>query len=98
MFFSWSARKEPKEADIGEALRKGALPYVPHPPQRRSASKNVPIFERLQLINLRFSPCRHRKIGTFSGVGWRCGGGFQRGRLFEEPLWLTSLVTRIIML
>jgi len=52
MLLSCSAKKVTKECGIGEALRKCALPYVPYPPPRRPASKNVPIFERLQLINL----------------------------------------------
>ena len=49
MFLSCPAKKGTKEGVIGEALRKCALPYVPHPPLRQSAFKNVPIFERLQL-------------------------------------------------
>jgi len=52
MFLSCSGKKGTKEAGIGEALRKSALPYVPHPPHRHPASKNVPIFERLQIRNL----------------------------------------------
>ena len=43
-----AAKKVTKEGGIGEAPRKSALPYVPHPPHRWSASKNVPIFERLK--------------------------------------------------
>jgi len=36
---------------------------------------------------------KRSKIGTFLNAEWRCGGGFQRGRIFVAPLWLTSLVT-----
>ena len=46
------AKKVTKEGGIGEALRKCALPYVPHPPHRQPVSKNVPIFEHLPLKNL----------------------------------------------
>jgi hypothetical protein len=46
------AKKGTKEGVIGEALRKCALPYVPRPPLRQPAFKNVPIFECLQLKNL----------------------------------------------
>ena len=56
MFLSWPPRKEPKEGGIGEALRKVALPYVPHPPHRHPASKNVPIFERLPLKSPQVCP------------------------------------------
>ena len=91
--FLASPRKVPKEGDIGEALRKCALPYVPHPPHRQPAFKNVPIFERLQVRNLKISLCSAPKIGTFSGYGWRCGGGFQRGRIFVAPLWSPSFGT-----
>ena len=90
MFLSCSAKKGTKEGVIGEALRKCALPYVPRPPLRQPAFKNVPIFERLQLKYYEFFQCRLPKIGTFSVVGWRCGRGFQRGRICVAPLWLTS--------
>ena len=46
-------KKVTKEVGIGEALRKSALPYVPHPPHRHPASKNVPIFERLHSKDLK---------------------------------------------
>ena len=60
---------------------------------RRPVSKNVPIFEHLHLKPCKFALGRRPKIGTFSGVGWRCGGGFQRGRIFVAPRWPISLVT-----
>ena len=41
----------------------------------------------------RFFLHRCPKIGTFSGIGWKCGGGYQRGRIFVAPLWPHSLVT-----
>ena len=40
-------KKVTKEVGIGEALRKGALPYVPYPPHRRPTRENVPIFAGL---------------------------------------------------
>ena len=58
----------------GGATSQSALPYVPHPPHRQPVSKNVPIFEHLLHKNPKFFLCRHPKIGTFSGVGWRSGG------------------------
>ena len=95
MLLSCSAKKVTKEGGIGEVLRKCALPYVLHPPLRHPASKNVPIFERLLLKMLRFYPYRHPKIGTFSGVGWRCARrGFLRGHAFSEcPLKSPSFGT-----
>jgi len=45
-------KKVTKEVGIGEALRKSALPYVPHPPQRHPTAENVPIFGSLQRENL----------------------------------------------
>ena len=41
--------------------------------------------KNLQLLSWRCS-----KIGTFLNTGRRCGGGFQRGRIFVAPLWLAS--------
>ena len=84
------AKKGTKEGVIGEALRKCALPYVPHPPHRHPMPENVPIFGHLHKANLKFLKCKRSKIGTFLNAGWRCGGGFQRGRIFVAPLWLTS--------
>ena len=40
-------KKVTKEVSIGEALRKGALPYVPHPPLLHPTGENVPIFASL---------------------------------------------------
>ena len=65
-------------------------------PTRRPASQHSKMFRFLNAYNSktwRFANCRHPKIGTFSGVGWSSGGGFQRGRIFEAPLWPHSLVT-----
>jgi len=58
-------------------------------PTRRIASRCPKMFRFLNTYHLKtckFSLCRHPKIGTFSGVGWRCGGGFLRGRIFVAPL------------
>ena len=54
MLLSCCAKKVTKERAIGEALRKCALPYVPHPPLRQPLFKNVPIFEHLPLKILQF--------------------------------------------
>ena len=89
MYFSWSPRKVPKEGDLRRRYEKAPSLKI-LPPPRHSVSKNVPIFGHLQFKNFRFSQCRHPKIGTFSGVEWSCGGGFQRGRIFVAPLWLAS--------
>ena len=65
-------------------------------PLRRIDSQRPKMFRFLNAYSsecCRSSPCRLPKIGTFSGVGWRSGGGFLRGRIFEAPLKLTSLVT-----
>ena len=94
MYFSWPARKVPKEAGIGEALR--AKAPSPMYPTRRNTFRCSKMFRFLNTYNrkkLWVFPCRLVKIGTFSPVGWRCGWGFQRGRIFEAPLWPTSLVT-----
>ena len=45
-------KKVTKEIDIGEALRKCALPYVPLPPHLHPIPENVPIFGYLQSVNL----------------------------------------------
>ena len=45
-------KKVTKEIGIGEALRKGALPYVPHPPHLHPTPENVPIFGGLPAANL----------------------------------------------
>ena len=65
-------------------------------PTRRNASRCPKMFRFLNTYRAktcRFSLCRHPKIGTFSGIGRRSGGGFQRGRIFVAPLWPISLVT-----
>jgi len=38
-------KKVTKEISIGEALRKGALPYVPHPPPRQNINQNLTDFD-----------------------------------------------------
>ncbi len=79
MYFSCFAKKSTKRRRLKEALRAKAPSLRIHPPLRQPVSKNVPIFGHLQLKIRKISPGRLPKIGTFSGVGWRCGGGFQRG-------------------
>ena len=51
MFFSWSPRKERKEGDLRGRYEKAPPLKIP-PPPLHPASKNVPIFERLQLKKL----------------------------------------------
>ena len=53
--FLFPNKKVTKEIGIGEALRKGALPYVPHPPLRHPTPENVPIFRSLQGEDLQYS-------------------------------------------
>ena len=93
MFFSWPARKEPKEAGQRGATK--MRPLWDLPLHRQSVSKNVPIFEHLHLKYCKLFHGRHPKIGTFSGVGWRCARrGFLRGHAFSEcHLKPPSLVT-----
>jgi hypothetical protein len=97
MFLSCSAKKGTKEGVIGEALRKCALPYVPHPPPRQPAFKNIPIFERLQLKNLQlFSQVDFRKSEHFrESDGVAAGGVHRGGRICVAPplcriLWFLS--------
>ena len=93
MYFSWSPRKVPKEGDSRGHSEK-ACPL--ENPLRRLASQHPKMFRFLDAYNSKIgklSLCRHPKIGTFSGVGWSCGGGFLRGRIFVAPLKPLSLVT-----
>ena len=93
VLFLYSPRKVPKESDLRGHSEK-ACPLKK--PLRRLASRCPKMFRFLNTYNSKACkafPGRHPKIGTFSGVGWRCGGGFQRGRIFVAPLWLISLVT-----
>ena len=92
MLLSCPAKKVTKECGIGEALRKCALPYVPHQPHRRPVSKNVPIFGRLHLKNLEITPCRYPIIGTFSGIGWRSGGWILKEGAFARSASLSRLL------
>ena len=67
--FLVSARKVPQRSRHRRgASSKCALSYVPHPPHRHPAFKNVPIFERLHSANLQVctvEPAENRNI--FSG-------------------------------
>ena len=74
---------------------KGRYENAPSPmyPPRRVAICAPKIFRfsgHYILKILQFLSCKRSKIGTFLNAGWRCGGGFQRGRFFVAPLWLTS--------
>ena len=93
LYFSCFAKKSTKRRRIKGHSEK-ACPLKK--PLRRIASQRPKMFRFLNAYNpwfCRFSLCRLPKIGTFSAVGWRCGWGFQRGRIFVAPLWPHSLVT-----
>ena len=92
MYFSWSPRKVPKEGDLRRRYENAPSLRI-HPPHRHPYPENVPIFGRLPRANLQGLRCRCSKIGTFLDTDWRCGGGYQRGRIFVAPLWPLSLVT-----
>ena len=92
MSFSCSPRKVPKEGDLRRRYEKAPSLRIP-PPLLHPTPENVPIFRCLQRKNLQVLHCRCSKIGTFLDTGRRCGGGFQRGRIFVAPLWPPSLVT-----
>ena len=96
--FLVSARKVPQRSRHRRgASSKCALSYVPHPPHRHPAFKNVPIFERLHSANLQVctvEPAENRNIfsGRWSnaaGVGSGASGAFARN---ASPR-TTSLVT-----
>ena len=95
MLLSCSAKKVTKECGIGEALRKCALPYVPHQPHRRPVSKNVPIFEHLprkirQVFSLQ-TPENRNIFGSRRAMRRR---GFLRGHAFSKcPLKSPSFGT-----
>ena len=67
---------------------------TPMYPTSRFASQDSKMFRFLNPYNSkaeRFAHCRYPKIGTFSGVGWRCGGRIFKGGAFARsaPLnWL----------
>ena len=86
VLFLCSARKVPKEGDLGGHSEKACPPKSP---LRRLADRPPKMFrfsgvyreKTCKILSGRWS-----KIGTFLATGWRCGGGFLRGRLFEAPL------------
>ena len=83
----------PASINIINSLR-GAPPLKK--PLRRLASQRPKMFRFLNAYIeqcFRFFLRRYPKIGTFSGIGWKCGWGYQRGRIFVAPLWPHSLVT-----
>ena len=72
--FLASPRKVPKEGDLRGHFEK-ACPLKK--PLRRPASRCPKMSRFLNTYHAqtcKFSQCRLPKIGTFSGVGWRCGG------------------------
>ena len=82
--FLFPNKKVTKEVGIGEALREGALPYVPYPPHRHPTCKNVPIFAGLPRKNLTdFTDVSVQKSGHFER--WLAGRrrGFLRGLAFS---------------
>ena len=52
MYFSWLPRKVPKEGDLRRRYEKAPSLRI-LPPHRQPVSKNVPIFEHLQLRHLK---------------------------------------------
>ena len=78
-------KKVTKEIGIGEALRKGALPYVPYPPHRHPTCKNVPIFAGLPRENPPdFTDVSVQKSGHFWTLDGVAAQGFLKGTcLFE---------------
>jgi len=94
-YFLVPNKKVTKEVGIGEALRKGALPYVPHQPQRLPVSKNVPIFEHLRFKNFQvFSWQTAENRYIFGCRLARRRRGFLRGHAFSEcPLKSRSFGT-----
>ena len=93
--FLASPRKVPKEGDQRGATK--MRPLWKPPPHRRPVSKNVPIFEHLQLKSLQACfPVDTRKSGHFRVSGRNAAGGVHRGgRFFVAPplwriLWLLS--------
>ena len=91
MLLSCSAKKVTKERGQRGATKMRPLWYPP--PHRQPTPENVPIFGRLQRENLQALSGRCSKIGTFLDTGWRCGGEYQRGRIFVAPLWSPSFGT-----
>ena len=93
VLFLLRQEKYQKKATQGDIPKR----HVPlRNPCARIASQRPKMFRFLNAYSsksCRFYHGRRPKIGTFSGVGWRCGWGFQRGRIFVAPLWPTSLVT-----
>jgi len=68
-------------------------------PTRRIANRLPKMFrfsEGYHEKNCKFLSCKRSKIGTFLDAGQWCGGGFQRGRIFVAPLWLTSFGTFLV--
>ena len=96
--FLVSARKVPQRSRHRRgATSKCALSYVPHPPHRRPAFKNVPIFERLRFTNLKVcsaEPAENRDI--FSGRWSKAAGVGSGARMLlarNASPRTTSLVT-----
>ena len=73
--FLASSRKVPKEGDLRGHSEK-ACPLKK--PLRRLASQRPKMFRFLNAYSSKccnIASCRCPKIGTFSGIGWRCGAG-----------------------
>ena len=94
MFLSCSAKKGTKEGGIGEALRKGALPYVPHPPHDCPTAENVPIFGSLPGANCQFPDWQVFKNRNIFEYRSAMRLGFPKGALLlVAPLWSLSFGT-----
>ena len=92
--FLASPRKGPKEGDLRGHSEK-ACPLKK--PLRRNAIQRPKMFRFLNAYRSKTSKflfCRQSKIGTFSAVGWRCGGRIlKEGAFSKRLLKLISLVT-----
>ncbi len=81
MYFSWLPRKVPKEGDLRRRYEKAPSLRI-HPPHRRPASKNVQIFECLQLkmlqvfFNVDTRKSEHFRVSNGVAAGVSKGGAF----------------------
>ena len=84
MLLSCSAKKVTKEGGIGEALRKRALPYVPHPPHDCPTAENVPIFGSLSKRKITVFELQVFKNRNIFGHRPAMRRGFTKGAHFRS--------------
>jgi len=87
------SKKVTKEIGIGEALRKCALPYVPHPPHRRPAPENVPIFGSLLGKTFVFLAVGVQKSEHFGTPTGDAAQGFLRGGAPRSEFIVTMIAS-----